>query len=52
MNTLRFQQKDETAVNGEWVKGPGMDFFEAMKKELGEKKVYRRELRILNRQRA
>ena len=24
--------EDETAVNGEWVKGPGMDFFEAMKK--------------------
>ena len=44
--------EDETAVNGEWVKGPGMDFFEAMKKELGRQESYRRELRILNRQRA
>jgi 4-alpha-glucanotransferase len=24
-----------TAVNGEWLKGPGMDFFDAVKKELG-----------------
>ena len=39
--------EDETAVNGEWVKGPGMDFFEAMKKELGEKKVIAENLGFL-----
>ena len=44
--------EDETAVNGEWVKGPGMDFFEAMKKELGEKKVIAENLGFFNRQRA
>lgn len=39
--------EDETAVNGEWVKGLGMDFFEAMKKELGEKKVIAENLGFL-----
>ena len=39
--------EDETAVNGEWVKGPGMDFFEAIKKELGEKKVIAENLGFL-----
>ena len=39
--------EDETAVNGEWVKGPGMDFFEAMKKQLGDKKVIAENLGFL-----
>ncbi|MBS1585956.1 MAG: malto-oligosyltrehalose synthase [Bacteroidetes bacterium] len=26
---------EETAVNGEWLKGPGMDFFNTVKKHLG-----------------
>lgn len=32
VNTLRFQQKTRQLLMDEWVKGPGMDFFEAMKK--------------------
>ena len=30
---------DETAVNGEWVKGPGIKLFNAIKEELGEVNV-------------
>ncbi len=39
--------KDETAVNGEWVKGPGYEFFEVMKKTLGEKDVIAEDLGFL-----
>ena len=39
--------EDETAVNGEWVKGPGIEFFEAMKEQLGDKKVIAENLGFL-----
>lgn len=39
--------EDETAVNGEWAKGPGYDFFEAMKETLGDKKVIAEDLGFL-----
>jgi 4-alpha-glucanotransferase len=29
--------EEETAINGEWEKGPGIEFFERLKKELGLK---------------
>lgn len=39
--------EDETAVNGQWVKGPGYDFFEVMQKEIGDKKVIAEDLGFL-----
>ena len=30
------QADEETAINGRWVKGPGADFFEAVKQDLGD----------------
>ena len=39
--------EDETAVNGEWVKGPGYDFFKVMREKLGEKKVIAEDLGFL-----
>ena len=30
---------DTTAINGEWVKGPGSDLFRAIRKELGDAKI-------------
>lgn len=27
---------DETAVNGKWIEGPGMEFFERIRKEMGD----------------
>src|SRR6185312_2225414 len=27
---------EKTAINGKWIKGPGSDFFEALKRELGK----------------
>jgi len=39
--------EDETAVNGEWIKGPGIEFFEAMKEQLGDKKVIAENLGFL-----
>ncbi|MCI5623902.1 MULTISPECIES: 4-alpha-glucanotransferase [Anaerostipes] len=39
--------EDETAVNGEWAAGPGYDFFETMKQELGDKKVIAEDLGFL-----
>ena len=39
--------EDETAVNGEWAEGPGYDFFETMKQELGDKKVIAEDLGFL-----
>ncbi len=35
---------DETAENGQWEKGPGMDLFNAMKKELGEVEIIAEDL--------
>ena len=31
----RVPQGEETAINGEWIKGPGQKFFDTVKKELG-----------------
>ncbi|WP_411843346.1 4-alpha-glucanotransferase [Salinicoccus sp. HZC-1] len=38
---------DETAENGEWVKGPGMDLFNAIKEELGERDIVAEDLGFL-----
>ena len=38
---------DETAVNGEWVKGPGIKLFNAIKEELGEVNVIAEDLGYL-----
>ena len=38
---------DETAVNGEWVKGPGMKLFNAIKDALGEVNVIAEDLGFL-----
>ena len=38
---------EETAVNGEWVKGPGIKLFEAIKKSLGEVNVIAEDLGFL-----
>lgn len=32
----RVPQGEDTAMNGEWVKGPGQHFFDALKKEFGD----------------
>lgn len=38
---------DETAINGEWVKGPGMSLFNAIKAELGDINVIAEDLGFL-----
>lgn len=38
---------DETAMNGKWEKGPGMDLFKALKKNLGELHVIAEDLGYL-----
>ncbi len=38
---------DKTAVNGKWVKGPGIGLFKAMKKELGDINVIAEDLGFL-----
>ena len=35
---------DTTAINGEWVKGPGSDLFRAIRKELGDVKIIAEDL--------
>ncbi len=39
--------KDKTAENGEWVKGPGYELFEAIKKELGDVNLVAEDLGFL-----
>lgn len=39
--------EDETAVNGEWVKGPGYDFFRTMKEKIGDHEVIAEDLGFL-----
>lgn len=39
--------KDETAMNGEWRKGPGFDLFETMQEKLGDRKVIAEDLGYL-----
>lgn len=38
---------DETAENGEWIKGPGMDFFNAIRDALGERDIVAEDLGFL-----
>ena len=38
---------DENAKNGKWVKGPGMDFFNEMKKEFGEMDIIAEDLGLI-----
>ena len=38
---------DETAQNGHWEKGPGMDLFNTMKEELGERNIIAEDLGFL-----
>lgn len=38
---------NETAVEGQWVKGPGTDFFRAIKKELGELPIIAEDLGVI-----
>ena len=38
---------DDTAINGQWVKGPGIKLFNAIKKELGEINVIAEDLGYL-----
>ena len=38
---------DETAVNGKWCKGPGIDIFDTMKKKLGKKNIIAEDLGFL-----
>lgn len=40
-------EKEKTAINGKWVKGPGMDFFELIKKELGSLPLIAEDLGII-----
>ena len=35
---------EETAINGEWVKGPGIDLFNVIKQELGEVEIIAEDL--------
>lgn len=39
--------EDQTAVGGHWQKGPGQDFFQTMKKELGNQEVIAEDLGFL-----
>ncbi len=39
--------EDETAENGEWVKGPGMSLFKAIREQLGEKEILAEDLGFL-----
>ncbi|MGO1368376.1 4-alpha-glucanotransferase [Senegalia sp. (in: firmicutes)] len=41
---------DKTALNGKWVKGPGMKFFNALKKELGHIEIIAEDLGYLTRE--
>lgn len=38
---------DETAINGEWVQAPGMELFEAIRKQLGEPSIIAEDLGVI-----
>ena len=38
---------EETAINGEWKKGPGIDLFNAIKKALGELPIFAEDLGVI-----
>lgn len=39
--------EEETAVNGKWVKGPGLDFFTELQKHLGELPIIAEDLGVI-----
>lgn len=39
--------EEETAINGKWVKGPGMDLFRALKKNLGKLPIIAEDLGVI-----
>ncbi|MEL6150418.1 MAG: 4-alpha-glucanotransferase [Chloroflexota bacterium] len=39
--------EEETAINGTWVKGPGMDFIKSMKEALGELPIVAEDLGVI-----
>jgi 4-alpha-glucanotransferase len=39
--------EEKTAVNGEWIKGPGMEFFHRLKKELGDLPLIAEDLGVI-----
>lgn len=41
------KSSEKTAMNGEWIKGPGMDFFNRIKEELGDVPVIAEDLGLL-----
>lgn len=41
---------DETAINGEWVKGPGVKLFNKIKEELGEVNIIAEDLGLLTKE--
>lgn len=41
---------DKTALNGKWVKGPGMKLFDALKKELGDTHIIAEDLGYLTKE--
>ena len=43
----RIPAEEETAVNGEWVRGPGVDFFHAIKEQLGELPIIAEDLGVI-----
>lgn len=38
---------EETAINGEWVKGPGMDFFNVLREKMGELPIIAEDLGVI-----
>ncbi len=38
---------EKTAINGKWVKGPGLDFFKALKSELGDLPLIAEDLGVI-----
>ncbi|NDJ53670.1 MAG: 4-alpha-glucanotransferase [Chloroflexi bacterium] len=39
--------EEETAINGEWVSGPGSDFFKAVQKEMGDLPIIAEDLGVI-----
>ena len=43
----RVASTEKTAINGEWVKGPGIEFFRAVKKALPDLEIIAEDLGIV-----
>ena len=39
--------EEKTAINGQWIEGPGKDFFEAMRREFGELPIIAEDLGVI-----